>query len=544
MKTIKKHKGTHPLSNEPRTALLITRVSTARQAENDEGSLKNQLQRLRGYMEFKRTCGEDWREVSVIELRAISGKDSVRSPEFQPVFEQVREGRANTVLCPTLDRVCRSVADFLALFEFLNQHGVEFISLRENFDTTTPQGQFVATVLMAMAQMEREITSQRTSEAMSDRAERGLWNGGQLLGYDLDPERRGYLTPNPVEELLVNLSHDTYLELGSIKETADPVNQRGYRTKTYSSRRGKLHPGVEFGVSSMQYLLKNVAYIGKKEITQIGESGEQRRLVDAVWPAIVSEEKFQAVQRLMADNGQTHRSGASSVQHVYSLSGLVHCKRCGGEMNGESATGKLGTKYHYYRCGNRDCAMRVAAHEIEGAIVDRLQLLADDPELLDRLTNETNRKPQQGRPKLVRQKAGLEKDLKEVKAMADKLLTEWVSLDQQAGQSFVKDKLNDLGQRQTDLKHGLAEVQQEMDSMEKESVDTELVRGALGQVKELFGALKPYEQRELMQLVLQRAEVNEREITLEVYALNEASLSENVGAEGDVVRMRPVWLPG
>ncbi len=158
--------------------------------------------------------------------------------------------------------------------------------------------------------------------------------------------------------------------------------------------------------------------------------------------------------------------------------------------------------------------MRVAAHEVEEAIVDRLQLLAEDPELLDKLTAETNRKLQQGRPKLERQKSGLERDLKEVKTMADKLLTELVSMDQQAGQSFVKEKLNELGQRQMDLQHGLAEVQQEMDLMERESENTDLVRTALGQVKELFGALKPYEQRELMQLVLQRAEVNEREITL------------------------------
>ena len=75
-------------------------------------------------------------------------------------------------------------------------------------------------------------------------------------------------------------------------------------------------------------------------------------------------------------------------------------------------------------------------------------------------------------------------------------------------------------------------------------MDTELVRATLGQVKELFGALKPYEQRELMQLVLQRAEVNKREITLEVYALTEAALPEKVCAEGDLVRMRPEWLPG
>ena len=126
---------------------------------------------------------------------------------------------------------------------------------------------------------------------------------------------------------------------------------------------------------------------------------------------------------------------------------------------------------------------------------------------------------------------------------ADKLLTELVSMDQQAGQSFVKGKLNDLGQRQTDLEHGLGEIQQELDRLGQEAVDAEMVRGALGQAKELFGALKPYEQRELMKLVLKRAEVNEREISLEVYALTAAASPGEGHAEGDVVRMRPVWLP-
>ena len=264
--------------------------------------------------------------------------------------------------------------------------------------------------------------------------------------------------------------------------------------------------------------------------------------MDAVWPPIVSEEKFWSVQRLMADNGQTHRSGASTVQHVYSLSGLVHCKRCGDKMDGESATGRVGKKYFYYRCSNRECGMRVAAHEVEEAIVERLQLLAEDPLLLDKLTAETNRKLHHSRPKLERQRQGLEKDRKEVKTMADILLTELVSMEQQAGQGLVREKLNDLGQRQLDLEHALAEVQQELDSLDRESVDTGAVRAALGQVKDLFGALKPYEQRELMQLVLQRAEVNEREITLDVYALTEASSAGKVGSEGDMVRMPPKWL--
>ena len=295
----------------------------------------------------------------------------------------------------------------------------------------------------------------------------------------------------------------------------------------------------------MQYLLKNVAYIEKKVTVQVGESGEEeRRLVVAVRPPIVGEERFQTAQRLMADNGQTHRSSASSVQHVYPLSSLVHCERCGNKMDGESATGRIGKKYFYYRCSNRACGMRVAAHEVEEAIVGGLQLLAEDPELSDKLAAETNRRLQQNRPKLEREKAGLHNDLNEVKAMADKLLTELISLDQQTGQTFIKEKLNDLGQREIDLAHGLDEVQQELDSLDREAVDTELVRAALGQVKELFEALKPFEQRELMQLVLRRAEVNEREISLEVYALTEAALPGKVLVEGEVVRMRPDWLPG
>lgn len=82
------------------------------------------------------------------------------------------------------------------------------------------------------------------------------------MGFDQDPERPGYLIPNPVEALLVNLAFDLYLELGSIKETAETLNEREYRTKSYLSRSNKNHPGSKFNVSSIQYLLKNEAYIG------------------------------------------------------------------------------------------------------------------------------------------------------------------------------------------------------------------------------------------------------------------------------------------
>jgi DNA invertase Pin-like site-specific DNA recombinase len=126
---------------EERRAGFVVRVSTDRQAQNDEGSLKTQLQRLREHLRYKREAvGEPWEEVALYELRGVSGKDSMRSKEFERLFADVRSGRVNTVVCTSLDRVCRSVVDFLHFFEFLNEHGAQFVCLKQQYDTTSPQG--------------------------------------------------------------------------------------------------------------------------------------------------------------------------------------------------------------------------------------------------------------------------------------------------------------------------------------------------------------------------------------------------------------------
>jgi site-specific DNA recombinase len=259
---------------------LVTRVSTDRQAMTEEGLLKNQLQRLRAHVEYKAAvAGKDWQEAGVYELKAVSGKDSMRSAELQRLFADIRAGRVNTVMCTALDRICRSVKGFLWFFEMLNEHGVEFVCLKQNYDTTTPQGKLFVTIMMALAEFERDQTAERNRDTTAARSERGLWNGGQLLGYDLDTDHKGNLIPNPEEVTLVNFAFDYYLEHGSIKDTVEGLNRRGYRTKAYASRRGKFHPGVEFGTSSVQYMLKNPAYIGKKEIDK--KTGGDYRIVDA-----------------------------------------------------------------------------------------------------------------------------------------------------------------------------------------------------------------------------------------------------------------------
>ncbi len=199
------------------------------------------------------------------------------------------------------------------------------------------------TIMMALAEFEREQTSERTSDATLVRAERGLWNGGRLLGDDLDPDRKGYLVPNEAETIAVNYALDAYLELGSLVQTAETVNRRGRRTKTYTSRREIHHAGREFKLTSIQALLKNPAYIGKKVINKEtkGRTGlspeESYWLVDAVRPEVVRLEEFEAVQRLLASNSLLRTNGVRGTRHTYAVSGLLRCRNCGAGTDGSRA---------------------------------------------------------------------------------------------------------------------------------------------------------------------------------------------------------------
>ena len=138
-------------------------------------------------------------------------------------------------MCTKIDRVSRSLPNFYELLETLEQHGAGFVSLSEQLDTSTAQGRAFGKIILVLAELEREQTSERTTEKMAWRAQKGLRNGGQILGYDVDPENKGVPAVNQEEKELVLLIFDTYLKGKSYLRTAQVVNRKGYRTKSYTS---------------------------------------------------------------------------------------------------------------------------------------------------------------------------------------------------------------------------------------------------------------------------------------------------------------------
>ncbi len=527
----------------PRRVGLVLRVSTDRQANTPEGSLVTQAQRLREHLAYRReTLGEAWEEAAVYELRAVSGKDSLRSPEFGQLFADIEAGRINTVLCTALDRICRSVRDFLHFFEVLNAHDVEFVCLKQNYDTTSPQGRLFVTIMMALAEFEREQTAERTRDATAARSARGLWNGGQLLGYDLDAHRKGFLIPNESEAVVVQCAFVTYLECGSIADTARRLNRQGYRTKRYTSRRGRHHPGTQFSTTSVQHTLKNVAYIGKKRITRTPEGDQAPEAwVDAVWPGIVDPTIFARVQELMAANGRSHHNGAKPLRHVHLLSrGLLFCGRCTTAMESRSGTGRLGKTYFYYVCPQKSCGMRVAAEAIESAVRDRVRELAGDVTLVQRLVEATNATLQVQAPLLKQRRRIAQEQLATIRGRADRLLADWEESGSAAGQTFVQERLDALGQQRLDLESTLGEIDQELAAIDLDAVDAETVQRALAQVDVIYEHLKPFEQKELVRLLVRRVELHDEEIVLELFAGAAVSVREE---KGPARFGPPEWLP-
>ena len=134
---------------------IYIRVSTEEQAENPEGSIKNQEQRLRDYVKQRCADGVYGEVVQIYCDPGISAKDMNR-PSLQRMLNHVRSGEINLVLVTEISRLTRSTKDFALLWEFLKEHGCKFQSLRDNFDTTTPAGEMILFTLANFAQFERK----------------------------------------------------------------------------------------------------------------------------------------------------------------------------------------------------------------------------------------------------------------------------------------------------------------------------------------------------------------------------------------------------
>ncbi|RYZ92298.1 MAG: recombinase family protein [Proteobacteria bacterium] len=365
------------------------RISTEEQAENPEGSIRNQQDRIRDVIDFRNRNGNYGELVHTFIDPGISAKDMKR-PALQEMLRAIRSGEVNLVIVTELSRLSRNTRDFIQIWDLMREVGCRFASLREDFDTTNAAGELVLFQLMNLAQFERRQTSERVEANIAARSKRGLYNGGSIpIGYKRVEGKSGYLEIDDTTAPLVREAFATFLREGSLAAAAMSLNDRGYTLKKDSEGGGRLKRVGHFTVSNLQALLRNKIYVGVKCFRVKDIDLEAK----AVWPAIIDEVTFSRAGKI-PDRNRFRLKPHKANKLPYVLTGLTVCSKCGKPLVGKSATGN-GGKVGYYEHGwatKRDSTLtkkmfkcephRVPSKKLEPLVWQKFLTLINDPKFI------------------------------------------------------------------------------------------------------------------------------------------------------------------
>jgi site-specific DNA recombinase len=351
---------------------IYTRKSTEEGLDQDFNSLDAQRAAAEAYIASQQH--EGWLALPQrYDDGGFSGATLDR-PALQRLLTDMAAGTIDCVLTYKVDRLSRSLFDFATMMACFDQHRVAFVSVTQQFNTATSMGRLILNVLLSFAQFERELIAERTRDKIAAARRKGKWVGGMpLLGYDVDP-RSAKLRVNAAETARVRAIFALYLEHGALLPVVRELNRRGWRSKRWSTRRGRQRGGRCFSRGYLRQLLTCVTYLGQIRYRQEIHPGEHPALVDAsVW---------QQVQELLQ---QQRRGGGARARPEALLQGLLRCLPCGCAMT-SSHTTKGTRRYRYYVCsaaqkhGWHTCpAPSVAAGTIERLVGQQVPALAVDP---------------------------------------------------------------------------------------------------------------------------------------------------------------------
>ena len=295
-------------------------------------------------------------------------------PALQQLLADVTAGRVDTVVVYKIDRLTRSLADFAKIVEILDARGASFVSVTQQFNTTTSMGRLTLNVLLSFAQFEREVIGERIRDKIAASKKKGMWMGGvPPLGYGVQDHK---LVTIDGEADTVRLVFRRYAELGSVRLLKAELEARGIKSKSWTSASGRLVGGKPFSRGALYLMLQNRTYRG--EIVHKGQfhPGEHTPIID--------QPLWDAVQEQLAGNTARHRCGGRTRQPSL-LTGMLF-DGDGNRMT-PSHAGKKGTHYRYYVSGSlftkdrteTSAGLRIPAVEIEQLVSARVHGWLLDP---------------------------------------------------------------------------------------------------------------------------------------------------------------------
>src|ERR1700747_1709444 len=208
-------------------------------------------------------------------------------PALKQLLAAIAAGRVDTVVVYKIDRLTRSLADFAKIVEILDQRSASFVSVTQQFNTTTSMGRLTLNVLLSFAQFEREVIGDGIRDKIAASKRKGMWMGGvPPLGYRVEDRK---LVIIDSEAGIVGAIFRRYAQLGAVRLVKQELDARGIRSKSWTSASGRPIGGKPFSRGALYLMLQNRTYLG--EIVHKGQShpGDHAPLIDKpLWDAAQS----------------------------------------------------------------------------------------------------------------------------------------------------------------------------------------------------------------------------------------------------------------
>lgn len=357
---------------------IYTRKSSEEGLDQDFNSLEAQREACEAYVRSQ--AHEGWRVIpELLDDGGYSGGNTDR-PALTRLMDLVRAGEIDVIVIYKIDRLTRSLTDFARMAESFDKHNVSFVSVTQQFNTTTSMGRLMLNVLLSFAQFEREITGERIRDKIAASKRKGMWMGGNPpMGYDV---RDRQLVVNETDAATIRRVFALYLEVGSVPPLLERLATEGIRTARRYSVKGNHHGERPFTRGHLYKLLTNPIYIGRVPHKDTSHPGQHPRIIDkTLWDA---------VQAQMATNVQGPRARRRRAQQDTSLLAAIMVTASGTSFIDTHAN-KGSRRYRYYVEQHDDtdrAPVRLPARDIESAVTHTVvEFLRDRSALLAGLGN-------------------------------------------------------------------------------------------------------------------------------------------------------------
>lgn len=494
------------------------RVSTEEQAMRVEGSLDSQKHRLDGFVDIKNMQTPDWGLAVEKYIDDGYSAENTNRPAFQRMLKDLRSGRINTVLVTDLSRLSRSIRDFCALLDLFKELRVKFLSIKDQFDTSTAVGEMMLFNMINLAQFERRQISERVSLNFHSRAMRGLRNGGAaVLGFYVDPENKSVLKVHERDAQLVKTVFDTFLLEGSLYPAAAKLREKEIPTRPTSDD-GLVQEDSTWNTQLLGSMLRNFNYAGLREVNKANKFRDQNDLlphekyqvVKAAWPEIIDEATFFTVQKMLDDNSGLQRSRRSkSKSRFFLLTQVAKCGECGRPLVGSTGHGRVKeVRYYIHRpiegkpvtCQKK----RWPADEIENIISNHLTKVVAREGYLDGVEAELAKKQNEYRASIVETQRDIEKKISHAESALKKLIKLQIDTDDDTLRDIYGDQLKENKDLREQSKRQLEEVQQELGKTLPPSVVREVIEANLKDFQKAWSKAAPALKKQLLRSVIAR----------------------------------------